>query len=197
MMVSAIQGAASVDAGGSRPADRAAARARPGARLAAPDGRRRRGGRCDRHARRRGRRGGHRLRDLDFRQGPGAARASRDQARQHDEQRDARRGGSAREIRRPRRSGAGPSGAHRRRRGQRSGGAEGRTEDGGKMAHAVRHARCRDRARRRSCRRRRRESARDPRLAAAGQAAPDGENRLRARCTRLPISRCKLRMPNG
>ena len=93
---------------------------------------------------------GHRLRDLDLRQGPGAARAPGHQARQHDEQRDARRGGRAREIRRPRRSGARSPGAHRRRRRQRARGAEGRTEDGGEVARAVRHARRRDRARGRS-----------------------------------------------
>ncbi len=63
------------------------------ARLAAADDRRRRGRRRDRHARARRRRSRHRLRHLDRRQGPGAARCARDHAGQHDEQRDARRGG--------------------------------------------------------------------------------------------------------
>ena len=122
--------------------DRAAARARARARLAAADGRRRRGRRRDRHARRAGRRGRHRLR----RSRP-STRTSRSSCgrgitlRQHDEQRDARRGRRAREVRRARRPGARPPDADRRRRRQRAGRAEGRAEDRGEVARAVRHAR--------------------------------------------------------
>ena len=51
-----------------------------------------------------------------------------------------------------------------------------------------------DRARRRNRRRRRREPARDARLAAAGQAAPHRQDRLRAAASRPPISRCRRPM---
>ncbi len=53
-------------------------------------------------------------------------------------------------------------------------------EDRGQMAGRIRDAGQRDRARRRDRRCRRRESARGARLAAAGQKAPDGQDRLHA-----------------
>ena len=52
-------------------------------------------------------------------------------------------------------------------------------------------------ARGRDSRRRRRQPARDARLAAAGQAAADGEDRLRACRWRPPISGSVRRMPTG
>ena len=105
---------------------------------------------------------------------------ARRQARQHDEQRNARRSRRGRQVRRPRRSDARPARADRRRGRQRAGRPEGRAEDGGEVARAVRNARRGRRARRRDPRRRRREPARDARLAAAGQAAPHREDGLHA-----------------
>ena len=84
--------------------------------------------------------------------------------------------------------GARSADADRRRRRQRAGRAEGRTEDRGQVARAVRDARQRHRARRRDRRRRRREPARGARLAAAGQQAADGQDRLRRCRSRRPIS---------
>ncbi len=68
----------------------------------------------------------------------------------------------------------------RRCRRQRARRAEGRAEDRGEVARAIRLARRDRRARERDPRRRRRKPARGARLAAAGQAPADGEDRLRA-----------------
>ena len=146
-LVSAVQGEPAAHAGGPRQADRAAARTRARARLAAADGGGRRGRRRDRHAGDAGRRRGNRYADLVVRQGPDAARATRHHDGQHDEQRDLRRRRRAREVRRASGPGARPAHADRRRGRQRAGRGEGGPEDGGEVARAVRLARQRRRAR--------------------------------------------------
>jgi DNA polymerase-1 len=75
-------------------------------------------------------------------------------------------------------------------------GAEGRTQDGGEVARAIRHARLGDRARERCRRRRRRQSARDARLAAAGQEAPHHQDGLRAGARARDLAR-RSRTRNG
>ena len=183
-LVSAIQGQPPGDARRSRAADRAAARADSRVRLAVADDRRRRSRRRHRHAGASRGNGGFRRGDLDRRQGSGPADHAARDAGQHDEQREARYAKRRCQVRRARRSDSRPADAHRRCRRQRSRRGQSRPEDRGQVAGRIRDVGPGDRARRRYRRRRRRESARCARLAAAGQEAADGQDRLHvAGCT--------------
>ena len=178
-LVPRVQGDANGDARRPGAADRADRRSRQAARLAGAHGPRHRGRRRDRHDLVHGRQGRLPGRDLDRRQGPGAAGQRERRPDQHDEQRAPRRRRRRRQVRRPARAHRRLPRADRRLGRQHPGSREGRPEDGGEVACRARLARRRDGGGRRDEGRRRREPEEGARLAAAGAAPGHGRDRLR------------------